>query len=139
MGSQERLTIIPHGVPYMTKLLRYFVSEDSIFLHLEHVQGEGTCALSPSPPPPPPLSPGEECGLLQMCGTDREPSAFLKAEGRTRLLGTSLWCPGKRGHPHPRQVKGRAFIQLSPLWPFALVLAPCTFPGQCHPWWLQSG
>ncbi|XP_036062084.1 ribosomal protein S6 kinase-like 1 isoform X2 [Onychomys torridus] len=39
MGSQERLTIIPHGVPYMTKLLRYFVSEDSIFLHLEHVQG----------------------------------------------------------------------------------------------------
>lgn len=43
MVSRERLTIIPHGVPYMTKLLRYFVSEDSIFLHLEHVQGEGTC------------------------------------------------------------------------------------------------
>jgi hypothetical protein len=39
--SRERQTIIPHGVPYMTKLLRYFVSEDSIFLHLEHVQGEG--------------------------------------------------------------------------------------------------
>ncbi|XP_073853948.1 ribosomal protein S6 kinase-like 1 isoform X6 [Macaca fascicularis] len=38
MVSRERLTIIPHGVPYMTKLLRYFVSEDSIFLHLEHVQ-----------------------------------------------------------------------------------------------------
>uniref|UniRef100_A0A8C5NYZ3 non-specific serine/threonine protein kinase n=1 Tax=Jaculus jaculus TaxID=51337 RepID=A0A8C5NYZ3_JACJA len=37
--SRERLTIIPHGVPYMTKLLQYFVSEDSIFLHLEHVQG----------------------------------------------------------------------------------------------------
>ncbi|XP_069321222.1 ribosomal protein S6 kinase-like 1 isoform X1 [Eulemur rufifrons] len=37
--SRERLTIIPHGVPYMAKLLRYFVSEDSIFLHLEHVQG----------------------------------------------------------------------------------------------------
>ncbi|KAM4853991.1 ribosomal protein S6 kinase-like 1 isoform 7-T9 [Thomomys bottae] len=37
--SRERLTIIPHGVPYMTKLLRYFVSEDSIFLHLEHIQG----------------------------------------------------------------------------------------------------
>lgn len=41
MVSRERLTIIPHGVPYMTKLLRYFVSEDSIFLHLEHVQGDG--------------------------------------------------------------------------------------------------
>ncbi|XP_051005302.1 ribosomal protein S6 kinase-like 1 isoform X2 [Acomys russatus] len=39
MVSRERLTIIPHGVPHMTKLLRYFVSEDSIFLHLEHVQG----------------------------------------------------------------------------------------------------
>ncbi|NP_001125795.1 ribosomal protein S6 kinase-like 1 [Pongo abelii] len=39
MVSRERLTIIPHGVPYMTKLLRYFMSEDSIFLHLEHVQG----------------------------------------------------------------------------------------------------
>uniref|UniRef100_A0A8B9X166 non-specific serine/threonine protein kinase n=1 Tax=Bos mutus grunniens TaxID=30521 RepID=A0A8B9X166_BOSMU len=37
--SQERLTIIPHGVPYMTQLLRYFVTEDSIFLHLEHVKG----------------------------------------------------------------------------------------------------
>ncbi|XP_053457756.1 ribosomal protein S6 kinase-like 1 [Nycticebus coucang] len=39
MASRERLTIIPHGIPYMAKLLRYFVSEDSIFLHLEHVQG----------------------------------------------------------------------------------------------------
>ncbi|XP_060037258.1 ribosomal protein S6 kinase-like 1 isoform X1 [Erinaceus europaeus] len=38
-ASRERLTIIPRGVPYMTKLLRYFVSEDSIFLHLEHVPG----------------------------------------------------------------------------------------------------
>ncbi|XP_010854147.1 PREDICTED: ribosomal protein S6 kinase-like 1 [Bison bison bison] len=37
--SRERLTIIPHGVPYMTQLLRYFVTEDSIFLHLEHVKG----------------------------------------------------------------------------------------------------
>ncbi|KAM9645129.1 ribosomal protein S6 kinase-like 1 [Trichechus inunguis] len=39
VASRERLTIIPHSIPYMTKLLRYFVSEDSIFLHLEHVQG----------------------------------------------------------------------------------------------------
>lgn len=47
MVSRERLTIIPHGVPHMTKLLRYFVSEDSIFLHLEHVQGERTCGPLP--------------------------------------------------------------------------------------------
>ena len=45
MANRERLTIIPHGVPYMTKLLRYFVSDDSIFLQLEHVQGEGTLGL----------------------------------------------------------------------------------------------
>ncbi|XP_053882614.1 ribosomal protein S6 kinase-like 1 isoform X3 [Malaclemys terrapin pileata] len=39
--TRERQTIIPHGVPFMAKLLRYYVSEDSIFLHLEHVQGDG--------------------------------------------------------------------------------------------------
>uniref|UniRef100_A0A8C6Z593 Ribosomal protein S6 kinase like 1 n=1 Tax=Nothoprocta perdicaria TaxID=30464 RepID=A0A8C6Z593_NOTPE len=38
--TRERQTIIPHGVPFMVKLLRYYASEDSIFLHLEHVQGE---------------------------------------------------------------------------------------------------
>ncbi|XP_067389263.1 ribosomal protein S6 kinase-like 1 [Emydura macquarii macquarii] len=37
--TRERQTIIPHGVPFMAKLLRYYASEDSIFLHLEHVQG----------------------------------------------------------------------------------------------------
>ncbi|KFV43227.1 Ribosomal protein S6 kinase-like 1, partial [Tyto alba] len=44
--TRERQTIIPHGVPFMVKLLCYYVSEDSIFLHLEHVQGEwGQCCL----------------------------------------------------------------------------------------------
>ncbi|KAM7108652.1 ribosomal protein S6 kinase-like 1 isoform 2-T2 [Ciconia maguari] len=38
--TRERQTIIPHGVPFMVQLLCYYVSEDSIFLHLEHVQGE---------------------------------------------------------------------------------------------------
>ncbi|XP_044518018.1 ribosomal protein S6 kinase-like 1 [Gracilinanus agilis] len=37
----DRPTIIPNGVPYMAKLLRYSVSEDSIFLHLEHVKEVG--------------------------------------------------------------------------------------------------
>ncbi|XP_064005813.1 ribosomal protein S6 kinase-like 1 isoform X2 [Pogoniulus pusillus] len=40
VDTRERQTIIPHGVPFMVKLLCYYVSEDSIFLHLEHVQGE---------------------------------------------------------------------------------------------------
>ncbi|NXH12821.1 RPKL1 protein, partial [Bucco capensis] len=39
--TRERQTIIPHGVPFMVKLLCYYVSEDSIFLHLEHVQENG--------------------------------------------------------------------------------------------------
>ncbi|XP_048046150.1 ribosomal protein S6 kinase-like 1 [Megalobrama amblycephala] len=37
--SRERSTIIPQGVPFMVKLLKYYVSEDTVFLHLEHVQG----------------------------------------------------------------------------------------------------
>ncbi|KFQ22771.1 Ribosomal protein S6 kinase-like 1, partial [Mesitornis unicolor] len=39
--TRERQTIVPHGVPFMVKLLCYCVSEDSIFLHLEHVQVKG--------------------------------------------------------------------------------------------------
>ncbi|KAM4666392.1 ribosomal protein S6 kinase-like 1 [Amazona ochrocephala] len=42
--TRERQTIIPHGVPFMVKLLSYSVSEDSIFLHLEHVQEVGGIA-----------------------------------------------------------------------------------------------
>ncbi|XP_019909690.2 uncharacterized protein rps6kl1 isoform X2 [Esox lucius] len=37
--SRDQPTIIPQGVPYMVKLLRYYVSQDSVYLHLEHVQG----------------------------------------------------------------------------------------------------
>jgi len=38
--SRDRSTVIPQGVPYMVKLLRYYVSEDVVYLHLEHVKGE---------------------------------------------------------------------------------------------------
>lgn len=37
--SRDRSTVIPQGVPYMVKLLRYYVSEDVVYLHLEHVKG----------------------------------------------------------------------------------------------------
>ncbi|NWV05501.1 RPKL1 protein, partial [Ptilonorhynchus violaceus] len=43
--TRERQTIIPHGVPFMVRLLCYYVSEDSIFLHLEHVQELGSKRL----------------------------------------------------------------------------------------------
>lgn len=39
-ASRDQPTIIPQGVPFMVKLLRYYVSEDAVYLHLEHVQGE---------------------------------------------------------------------------------------------------
>uniref|UniRef100_A0A8D0H6F9 Ribosomal protein S6 kinase like 1 n=1 Tax=Sphenodon punctatus TaxID=8508 RepID=A0A8D0H6F9_SPHPU len=39
METRGRQTIIPHGVPFMAELLRYYVSEDSIFLHLQYVPG----------------------------------------------------------------------------------------------------
>ncbi|NXG30828.1 RPKL1 protein, partial [Dromaius novaehollandiae] len=47
--TRERQTIIPHGVPFMVRLLCYYVSEDSIFLHLEHVQGECFVVLACCP------------------------------------------------------------------------------------------
>uniref|UniRef100_A0A3Q3IND9 Protein kinase domain-containing protein n=1 Tax=Monopterus albus TaxID=43700 RepID=A0A3Q3IND9_MONAL len=37
--TRDQPTIIPQGVPYMVKLLRYYVSEDAVYLHLEHVKG----------------------------------------------------------------------------------------------------
>ncbi|KAH0620490.1 hypothetical protein JD844_021008 [Phrynosoma platyrhinos] len=39
METRRRQTIIPHGVPFMVELLCYSVTEDSIFLRLEHVKG----------------------------------------------------------------------------------------------------
>ncbi|XP_059818190.1 ribosomal protein S6 kinase-like 1 isoform X1 [Hypanus sabinus] len=37
--NRERQTIIPQGVPFMVRLLQYYVSDDAVFLHLEHVPG----------------------------------------------------------------------------------------------------
>ncbi|NXM95513.1 RPKL1 protein, partial [Sylvia borin] len=85
--TRERQTIIPHGVPFMVKLLCYYVSEDSIFLHLEHVQ---------------------EVGSRRLC---RMGSGLLKEEGMghrgTRdtfcLITCSLFCfPGETLWSHLR-------------------------------------
>uniref|UniRef100_A0A8C7YAT9 Ribosomal protein S6 kinase-like 1 n=1 Tax=Oryzias sinensis TaxID=183150 RepID=A0A8C7YAT9_9TELE len=38
--SRDQPTIIPQGVPYMVKLLRYYVSEDAVYLHLDHIKGD---------------------------------------------------------------------------------------------------
>ncbi|XP_005409442.1 PREDICTED: ribosomal protein S6 kinase-like 1 isoform X2 [Chinchilla lanigera] len=94
VASRERLTVIPHGVPYMTKLLRYFVSEDSIFLHLEHVQG-GTLwshLLSQAQPQHSGLRPGstQKMGAplnacLSLLTPARLPRGHTTAQDRTPL------------------------------------------------------
>ncbi|XP_048393813.1 ribosomal protein S6 kinase-like 1 isoform X9 [Stegostoma tigrinum] len=40
--NRECPTIIPQGVPFMVQLLQYFVSDDAVFLHLEHIPGRDT-------------------------------------------------------------------------------------------------
>ncbi|NXE86549.1 RPKL1 protein, partial [Menura novaehollandiae] len=87
--TRERQTIIPHGVPFMVKLLCYYVSEDSIFLHLEHVQGEWgqSCLLSV-----------KHCGL---------PLTFLSLKLGARdtfcLISCSSFCfPGETLWSHLR-------------------------------------
>ncbi|XP_078726518.1 ribosomal protein S6 kinase delta-1-like [Lampetra fluviatilis] len=37
--SPGRRTVLPQGVPFMVPLLRYYITDDSIFLLLQHVQG----------------------------------------------------------------------------------------------------
>uniref|UniRef100_UPI00398EFA32 ribosomal protein S6 kinase-like 1 n=1 Tax=Pristiophorus japonicus TaxID=55135 RepID=UPI00398EFA32 len=37
--NRERQTIIPQGVPFMVRLLQYYLSDNAVFLHLEHVPG----------------------------------------------------------------------------------------------------
>ncbi|XP_004612445.2 ribosomal protein S6 kinase-like 1 [Sorex araneus] len=93
VASRERPTIIPHGVPYMTKLLRYFMSEDSIFLQLEHVPGGALWShlLSRARPQQPGLGP--DSSLERM-----------KTQLGARLrLHTPAALPPQRLHPpdHP--------------------------------------
>ncbi|KAI4540773.1 hypothetical protein MG293_009814, partial [Ovis ammon polii] len=84
VASRERLTIIPHGVPYMTQLLRYFVTDDSIFLHLEHVKGGTLWSHLLSQPCPQQSGTGSGSSLERM-----------KAPLNSRLsLGTSSVPPG---------------------------------------------
>ncbi|XP_029454283.1 ribosomal protein S6 kinase-like 1 [Rhinatrema bivittatum] len=40
LDRREQQTIIAQGVPFMVTLLRYYTSEDAIFLQLEHVEGD---------------------------------------------------------------------------------------------------
>ncbi|NXR06386.1 RPKL1 protein, partial [Semnornis frantzii] len=86
--TRERQTIIPHGVPFMVKLLCYYVSEDSIFLHLEHVQGEWGqhCLLSFGVLL---LFPTSISSKSHLCGETR--AAFCPIICSLGFLGEMLW------------------------------------------------
>uniref|UniRef100_A0A8C3RNT2 non-specific serine/threonine protein kinase n=1 Tax=Chelydra serpentina TaxID=8475 RepID=A0A8C3RNT2_CHESE len=82
--TRERQTIIPHGVPFMAKLLRYYVSEDSIFLHLEHVQGGTLWSHLHSQPR---LQQGSSDGLSSLIP---KPSSALVGHGEEQRVGSRL-------------------------------------------------
>ncbi|NXK51928.1 RPKL1 protein, partial [Chauna torquata] len=99
--TRERQTIIPHGVPFMVKLLCYYASEDSIFLHLEHVQGERGqhCLLSET------LRPGDVLSMWAMACAQEGSERVLLQGGPGALSAPSLFLlcfPGETLWSHLR-------------------------------------
>lgn len=89
--SRDRPTIIPQGVPYMVKLLRYYVSEDAVYLHLEHVKGElRATALS--------------SGLRGQCWTDCLIHHLLPCRPRWEALLQAAQAEEREGQGTPRML-----------------------------------
>ncbi|XP_032043865.1 ribosomal protein S6 kinase-like 1 [Aythya fuligula] len=132
--TRERQTIIPHGVPFMVKLLCYYASEDSIFLHLEHVQGEtlwshlrakyraqqgpphGSGSLhSKATPAPRPRSredaegstPGSSHGPMDPAASTKDPGRYAHPQDSV-TAGDAGGCVSARAAPqhHPRPLGG---------------------------------
>ncbi|XP_017495418.3 ribosomal protein S6 kinase-like 1 isoform X3 [Manis javanica] len=138
-ASRERQTIIPRGVPYMTKLLRYFMSEDSIFLHLEHVQGGTLWSHLLSQAHPPQSGPRSGSSLERMkaplnASVSFRPPALLP-RGHTRLQDRiplkppwiSQSLPPNRGAPHispQREAGGEPPARTHTSYPSELPKAP---------------
>uniref|UniRef100_A0A3Q4GN29 Ribosomal protein S6 kinase-like 1 n=1 Tax=Neolamprologus brichardi TaxID=32507 RepID=A0A3Q4GN29_NEOBR len=98
--SRDQPTIIPQGVPYMVKLLRYYVSEDAVYLHLEHVKGERlTTALTRAP-----TTKGSSVGWFSSSPHDAPPNrkredvdGFIKperpdGEREDQIIEVDGWC-----------------------------------------------
>nr|XP_017495428.2 ribosomal protein S6 kinase-like 1 isoform X18 [Manis javanica] len=137
--SRERQTIIPRGVPYMTKLLRYFMSEDSIFLHLEHVQGGTLWSHLLSQAHPPQSGPRSGSSLERMKAPLNASVSFrapaLLPRGHTRLQDRiplkppwiSQSLPPNRGAPHispQREAGGEPPARTHTSYPSELPKAP---------------
>ncbi|NXS36916.1 RPKL1 protein, partial [Pomatostomus ruficeps] len=90
--TRERQTIIPHGVPFMVKLLCYYVSEDAIFLHLEHVQALllGTFMML-NHIPPMPASPGPEWAMGHVHSGGTRDTFCLITCSPFCIPGETLW------------------------------------------------
>uniref|UniRef100_A0A8C0BAP7 Ribosomal protein S6 kinase like 1 n=1 Tax=Buteo japonicus TaxID=224669 RepID=A0A8C0BAP7_9AVES len=121
--TRERQTIIPHGVPFMVKLLCYYVSEDSIFLHLEHVQGDSNTiqALRDR---------GREDGVGSSQGSSQvsifsaRTGSGLPGSATHQVLGNTAASPTQEQSPDPMDPGSGNHCQLR-LAPASSTRAPC--------------
>ncbi|XP_038621609.1 ribosomal protein S6 kinase-like 1 isoform X2 [Tachyglossus aculeatus] len=149
--SRTRPTVIPRGVPYMAELLHYYASEDSIFLHLEHVPGgllwdhlrsqypSRQRAAAHSPTRPDPSSARDRHGGK---GEDhRSLGPFSQARSRRRLPATETpehpdAASGPQGQarsggpdPQPGHGEGSGRFDLRPATPSRTDAAPLGQPS----------
>uniref|UniRef100_A0A673I003 Ribosomal protein S6 kinase-like 1 n=1 Tax=Sinocyclocheilus rhinocerous TaxID=307959 RepID=A0A673I003_9TELE len=137
--SRERSTIIPQGVPFMVKLLKYYVSEDTVFLHLEHVQGELIQAISVA------LS---HCILFQSSLTESKtksdntvrehPECFSPNQNKI-YLKNSYTLPALRQEIYLNEHYGRTKPLESPGSPTKQCLENCTTHSYCEDSGRQQG
>ncbi|NXD34106.1 RPKL1 protein, partial [Copsychus sechellarum] len=118
--TRERQTIIPHGVPFMVKLLCYYVSEDSIFLHLEHVQGEWGAAPR-----------GQDLSVAQTVSgvVDHFPAASAKCPGHLASQQGLVVYPWNDLTSGTGCISERTASQQGPRLPQGLVPVPKTVRG----------
>uniref|UniRef100_A0A4W3II95 Protein kinase domain-containing protein n=1 Tax=Callorhinchus milii TaxID=7868 RepID=A0A4W3II95_CALMI len=85
--NRERQTIIPQGVPFMVRLLQFYVSDDAVFLHLEHVAGKVKdrrgAEQGTSQPRISRLSQSEQKTSVSVLNTVQQPSVELRSSTLT--------------------------------------------------------
>ncbi|NWV24594.1 RPKL1 protein, partial [Origma solitaria] len=128
--TRERQTIIPHGVPFMVKLLCYSVSEDSIFLHLEHMQGNHCQLLLAPAGSVRAASGGQDLSVTQAAsgGVDHFPAAPAKCPGHLASQGLVVY-PWKDLTSGASCKSERTASQQGPRLPQGLVPVPKTVRG----------
>ncbi|PKK31713.1 ribosomal protein S6 kinase-like 1 [Columba livia] len=125
--TRERQTIIPHGVPFMVKLLCYYVSEDSIFLHLVHFSGETLwshlrskyCVQQGSADST--TTQAQDCGIEDDMGISQGSSQLSIFSARTgsvthQVLGNTGTLPPLEQSPNPTDpgLENHCWLRLAP-------------------------